>query len=46
VGADALIIADGLSQKSPVVIANDRIKFAIAAGGDAHTGRFYVLVGG
>jgi hypothetical protein len=45
-GAAAVYIAAGQAVREPVCISNDRVKVAIAAGGDVHTGRFYVLIGG
>jgi len=45
-GAVAVYIASGQAVREPVFIADDRVKVAIAAGGDAHTGRFYALIGG
>lgn len=45
-GAGAVYIAAGQPVREPIAIANDRIKFVIAAGGDGKFGRFYVLIGG
>jgi hypothetical protein len=45
-GAGAVYIASGQAIREPVAISNDRVKFAIASAGNAHTGRFYVLIGG
>lgn len=45
-GAAAVFIAAGQAIREPVAISNDRIKFAIASAGNAHTGRFLVLIGG
>jgi hypothetical protein len=45
-GAAAVYIASGQAIREPVAIANDRIKFVIAAGGDGKFGRFLALIGG
>lgn len=45
-GAAAVFIAAGQAIREPVAIANDRLKFVIAAGGDGKSGKFYALIGG
>jgi hypothetical protein len=45
-GAAAVYIASGQAIREPVAIANDRIKFVVAAGGDGKFGRFLALIGG
>lgn len=43
-GADAT--SDGTRKlREPVVAVNDRVKFVVAAGGNAKIGTFYVVVG-
>lgn len=44
VGAASLYAAGGTAVEAPVALANDRIKIAIAQGGDTKTGTFHVLV--
>lgn len=44
-GAAAVFIAAGQPVREPVCIANDRLKFAVAAGGNGKFGRFYALIG-
>lgn len=43
-GAAALRVAAGLPLLGPIVLANERLKFVMAAGGAAKTGDFYVTV--
>ncbi len=43
-GAAALRVAAGLPLLVPIVLANDRLKFVVAAGGTAKTGDWYVTV--
>lgn len=45
-GAAAVFIAAGQAIREPVCIANDRLKFVLAAGGNAKSGTFSVLLGG
>ena len=44
-GAAALYAAGGTAVQDAVAIANDRVKIAIAQGGNAKVGAFHVLVG-
>jgi hypothetical protein len=45
-GAAAVFIAAGQAIREPVCIANDRLKFVLAAGGNVKSGKFYALIGG
>jgi hypothetical protein len=45
-GAAAVFIAAGQAIRESVCIANDRLKFVLAAGGNAKSGKFYALIGG
>lgn len=43
-GAAALRVAAGLPLLGPIGVANDRLKFVVAAGGDSKIGDWYVHV--
>jgi hypothetical protein len=43
-GVAALYAAGGTGVLAPVAVANDRVKFSIAQGGNAKSGTFHVLV--
>lgn len=44
-GVAALYAGSGTAVLGDIVLANERIQIAVTAGGDAHTGTFYVTVG-
>lgn len=44
-GADALFAAGGTKLRDAVVVANDRVKIVVAAGGDTKNGTIIVIVG-
>lgn len=44
-GAAALYASGGTAVLAPIAVANDRVKIAIAQGGNAKTGTFHVLIG-
>lgn len=44
VGAALLYAAGGTAQTAPVALASDRVKIAIAQGGNAKVGAFHILV--
>lgn len=44
-GAAALYAAGGTAVSDYLVLANDRVKIVVAAGGAAHTGAFHVVMG-
>lgn len=44
-GAAALYAADGSAVLDYITLANDRVKIAIASGGDKKSGTFHVLIG-
>lgn len=43
-GADALHAGGGTALRAPIAIANDRIRFAVASGGDTKRGTFWVVM--
>jgi hypothetical protein len=44
-GVAALYASGGVAVNDHITLANDRVKIAIAAGGDTKTGAFHVLIG-